>query len=521
MSSEGRLSPAELDDLLDPDRGRPGPAQLPASRRTSTPDHSQQPAYGTSEPGAPTQTETLESGEEGPTWTARTGGRLRRHPRLTAAAVALLLVAGIGWQGYQRTRPPPLDTRMPTEAWFAPSPSDQQGVSIQGALAVSTLYVPLPPGVPPVTVVALTWQGLGPSTVTRSGSDVTVQNPLACNAIADLSKATSLPVLQLTRTDAWGRTVSATVEVSDSPGTAAIPASVVTGTLRQECVGRIADSLTVQSAVARTGPVGGPATLVLRVANPTRHDLLLLGAQAGNDPNDATIGSSAGTSDLNPQPPAGTLLPAGATVDATLPVRRTDCGNLPSQWAGSDATVSQDGRRTGDLTLWVAAPQAVPDFSLQNWTSLGLTPAERAAVVAALAAPCTGAPRLSYTSSAAATARNTSNRSVTFRVRARASEGTAALVTPIQVFFWSSPSWASDQEPDGHSLVATVTVDIGDCSTPFAAMSPPTLGATVTTASGKYPFQLTLGSRSVLDTLTGLCHQSLDLGLARKTGWAV
>ncbi|MEO6821445.1 MAG: hypothetical protein ABI468_02805, partial [Candidatus Nanopelagicales bacterium] len=430
MSSEGRLSSAELDDLLDPDRGRLGPARLEGS-------------HGPSEPGPPTQTETLERGEERATWTARAAGRVRHHPRLTAAAVALALAAGIGWQGYQRTRPPPLDTRMATAAWFVPSPPDLQGMSIQGDLAVSRLHVQLPDGVPPVTVVSLAVPGLGRSTVTQDGSDLTVTNPLDCNGIGDLSEPLALPVLQLTRTDAWGRSVSGTVQLSDSPGTAAIPASVVADTLRQACFAKIADSLTLLGAVSHAGVAGGPSALVLSIKNPTRRPVLLLGAQAAFEPDDASIGTSNSAPDPASEPPTGTLVPAFATVTATMPVRRTDCGVAVSQRVTTVVPVD-DGRRSGDFTLWVAPPRQVPNDSFDNWTSLVLTPAQRSTVAAALTAPCIGAPTLSYTASPQVVVTNANNRRVSFHLRLRASEGTTNLDLSNDPFYWSTGSlWSS------------------------------------------------------------------------------
>ncbi len=525
MSNEGRLSPEELDDLLDPDRGRLGPAQLPASHGTSEPGPSRLPAsYGSQDP--PTRSETLEGGDEGPTWTARAGGRLRRSPRLTAAAVALLLVAGIGALGYQRTRPPPLDTRMPTAAWFAPGPTDEQGgniqgVSLQGDVVTSLVHLQLPEGVPAVTVVALTVPGLGSSSVSQDGTSATVKNTLDCNGIADLSGPIVLPVLHLTRTDAWGRSVSATLPLSDSPGTAAVPASVVADTLRQECVGRIADFLTLIEMAGPAGAGGKPSALVMGVRNPTSHPLLVLGASATWAPADAVIGDTGNAPDPSSEPLSGTLLPARGTATVTLAVRRTDCGATPSRWSANDATSMENGRREGNFTLWISPPQAVPDHSYDNWTSVMLTPAQRAGVVRALAAPCAGAPRISYTASARAKSPKAANRSVLFDIGVRSSQGTAHLDVSDEPFFWSTGAWSSTQAATGRSLKATVTVDSADCSNLFAQMPPPTLGLTVTTPSGSYPFQLTLGNRSVLDTLSTLCTQALDLATARSNGWDV
>jgi hypothetical protein len=291
--------------------------------------------------------------------------------------------------------------------------------------------------------------------------------------------------------------------------------------LRQECVGRIADNLTLLKVAGHAGPAGKPSALVLRVRNPTSHPLLVMGAGAEWAPADASIGGSGNAPDPSSEPLSGTLLPAHATTTVTLPVRRSDCGATSSQWSSNDATSAADGRREGDFTLWVAPWQTVPDHSYDNWTSVLLTPAQRAGVSTAVAAPCAGAPRISYTVSAQAKVPNTHTSGVLFDIRARSSEGTAQLNLGDEPFYWSTGNWSSAQGPPSRSLQATVTVDSVDCSSVFAQLPPPTLGLTVTTPAGSYPFQLTLGNRSVLDTFATLCRQSLDLSVARTNGWDV
>jgi hypothetical protein len=445
----------------------------------------------------------------------RAGQQVRRHPRLSAALAVLVALVVVGTLAYLRSRPPPLDTHVQAVAWFTPTLTAPGGVAIGERSAVMQVQVLVPAGADPVQVVALDAGGLGPARVQQSGELATVTSPFACERIPDLAVPPALPTLRVSRTDAWGRTVSATITVSDSPGTAEVASSVVAGTVRQECVGRIADRLTLAAIGYQSGGTG--PTLALQVTNPTAYPLLVLGAQAAAAPSDAGIGATNDAPNIGFAPPTGTLLRPKATSPVSFPVTRANCANTLGPWGPptSDAT----GRRAGDFILWVRPAQPTSDQATGSWTSLVLTAPQQAQVAAALTAPCHGAPHIAAAIRVPRPSGSASGAGLTVAVQVTATSGRLSLGPNALSLPWlASVVTGSGQ---GDQLAARV---VGLDLSPLCGAPPyppaPWLALTVRTATGTYPYRLSLGVRALVDALRGVCHNGPDPGALRRSGWA-
>lgn len=384
MTGDGRLTPDDLDLVLGDRTG------IPAAEHAGSP--SLEPGPAAAKPDdlvadldlGSAGMDELTAGPDEPTWGARLGGAIRDHKRLTAGFTAGLLILGALGVGYVRTRPPPLDTQITATAWLWSIPgSSLSGAQVSGGMVRSQLHLQLPPGAPALTVVGYTGAGLGPAVVMQKGAEVTVTNPLTCNTIGSFATPVAPPVLHVQRTDQWGRAVSADVPLSDGSGATAVTASAVGDYLRLACVGRLADSLQLLGVRAAAAPVTGRSQLVLQLRNPTGTDLQLLAAQAVFQPADASIGWTS----PEPEAGAGVMVPAGRTTTVVLAVTRAFCPTDTS-WESSDGTMGEDGRRSGDFMLGVRPSPGPPGGRYSSGTALQLSAAERAAVVAALAAPC-------------------------------------------------------------------------------------------------------------------------------------
>jgi hypothetical protein len=261
--------------------------------------------------------------------------------------------------------------------------------------------------------------------------------------------------------------------------------------------------------------------LKLSVWNPTQHELLLLGAQTDLATSDASIGYPSPTSaaESQSQQGQGTLLPAGAITSISFPVTRTNCADVATGSKASAGLASGEGRRSGDFALWVSppGPQSYPRDD--SWTALTLTAAQRTAVADALAAPCRGAPQLTYRISDIKAA-DPGTGTVTFQVLARATTGRLSISGDGALGSLLTVAVAPLTSANGR-LVVSVQLSYAYCVTGFDQMlpSPPVLSLEVRDGRSTYPYQLTVGNRTVLDAFGRACGQQPDLALARSAGW--
>jgi hypothetical protein len=487
VGEDGRLGAEELDDLL-------GPVRVPS--------------------------EELAYGDDKPTLSQRAGEFARRHRRLTAVVAVAALVGAAGlvlwsWNRPSLSTPAPLSAR----AAYRPSLAEMTGVNVSNGIVTSTLYLQVPAGLPVPTAVSLTGQGLGGSVLTQDGSDLTVQSPLDCNTIGNLSGAATPTVLHVRYVDAAGREVTADLPLSLNPGTAGIPAADAVAALRRTCVGQLSDSLALLAVRAAATPSG--EGLALRVRNPTEHELLLLGAQTDLATSDASIGYAFPTpaAENGSQQGQGTLLPAGAITSVTFPVVRTNCADVATGSEASAGLAAGEGRRSGDFALWVSppGPQSYPRDD--SWTALTLTAAQRTAVEDALAAPCRGAPQLSYRISSVKAA-SPGTGTVTFHVLARAATGRLSISGDGALGSLLTVAVVPAASANGR-LDVGVKLSYAYCATGFDQMlpSPPVLSLEVRDGRVTFPYQLTVGNRTVLDAFGRACGQQPDLALARSAGW--
>ncbi|HEY7858364.1 MAG TPA: hypothetical protein VIC82_07670 [Candidatus Nanopelagicales bacterium] len=494
MSGDGRLTPDDMSRALGDQTGM---TSLGDGGAAANPD----------EPGedlglAPAGTDELAAGPDGPTWGARIAGAVRDHKRLTAVTATCLIVLGALATGYVRTRPPPLDTRIDATVWFQPNAVDSQGVSVQNAVARSLLYLQVAAGGPALTATGLSGPGLGPGSVSQHGHDVTVSNPLDCSTIGDFSTNAKPPVLHVTRTDAWGRTVSAAIPVGDGGGTAGVMVSQVSGLVRQACVTQLGASLQLVGVRSTTSTAG--AVLVLQIHNPTRSHWRILGAEVGFGPPDATLGSAPDPS--KPPTPASTVA-AGDTLTVSLPVTRLNCGtDLPRQpW-----------NRSGALTLMIWPAEGPSGFGAS--ATLALTGAQRAAALAALAAPCVDAPRLLYV----ITPGRPSSVGIDFTLDVTTAKGAITLGYDPDYLFLPPLNDSPPLYAPGNSGHVSMSGELtADCSSPIWQAPPQLLRAIVKVGSRFFPYRIWFNTKAVLEAESHLCGQVPDLSQARNNGWAV
>ena len=513
MGEDGRLGAEELDELLGPATDSLGSTVRPEEgpSRASHPDHRTSPER------AP---ELLGHGEDRPTIGDRTAGFARRHRRFTAVIAVAALVGTAGVVLWSASRPPrPATAAVGATASYRPSLADMTGVNVSNGIVTSTLYLQVPAGVPVPTAVSLTGQGLGGSVLTQDGSDLTVESPLDCSTIGNLSAPATPTVLHVRHLDAAGREVAADLPLSVNPGAAGIPAADAVAALRRTCVGQLADSLVlleVRAAATKSGEI-----LTLGLRNPTQHELLLLGAQTDLATSDASIGYPFPTpaAKNESQQAQGTLLPAGAITSIAFPVVRTNCADVATGSEASAGLAAGEGRRSGDFALWVSppGPQSYPRDD--SWTALTLTAPQRTAVTDALAAPCRGAPQLSYRISEIK-AGDPGTGTVTFQVLADAATGRLSISGDGALGSLLAVAVTPRASANGR-LEVSVQLSYAYCATGFNQMlpSPPVLSLDVRDGRATFPYQLTVGNRTVLDAFGRACGQQPDLALARSAGW--
>ncbi|MEO6821444.1 MAG: hypothetical protein ABI468_02800 [Candidatus Nanopelagicales bacterium] len=506
MGEDGRLGDAELDEVLGPVRH--------TRRSTACPDDGS--------PDYRSPSEVLAYGDERPSLGQRAAGFTGRHRRLTAAVAISALIATAGVLTWSRSpMPPPGNTAVAARAWYRPSLPEMTSVNVSNGVVTSTLYLQVPAGVAVPTAVSLTGQGLGGGVLTQDGSDLTVTSPLDCNTIGDLAAAATATVLHVRHPDDADREVSADLPLSLNPGSAGIPVADAVAALRRACVGRLSDSLALLGVRAGATPSG--EVLVLRVKNPTQHELVLLGAQTNLAPSDAWIGSpvtAPGAASQSAQV-QGKSMPAGATTSITLPVVRTNCADLVTGAGVSAGLGAGAGRPTGDFALWVSPPGTQSYPRDDSWTARQLTTTQQGAVKDALGAPCRGAPQLSYAIRSVQAASPGSG-TVTFQVQARATsgrlnisgEGALGGLLAVTVLPRASRSGRLD---------VSVQLSYGYCATGFDQMlpAPPVLSLEARVGRSTYPYLLIVGNRTVLDAFGRACGQQPDLALARSAGWDI
>ncbi|MEO6821443.1 MAG: hypothetical protein ABI468_02795, partial [Candidatus Nanopelagicales bacterium] len=305
-------------------------------------------------------------------------------------------------------------------------------------------------------------------------------------------------VLQVSQTDAWGRTVSGAIAVRDDPGVGTVPASDAGDEIRQACVGRFADTLQVTGARTTSSPAAEVVTL--SVHNPTRWDLFVVGANAVFQPSDATLG------------PSGASLPSGSTTVVELPVARTDCG---AGWPPPDMTQGDPGRRVGNFVLHIS-PSGAPDSRYDNDTDVPLPALQRAVVVSGLAAPCAGMPRFTYTPMAV----HVIPEGIAFQLLLTTSAGTVSLDPnnpPSHTQGWSSSS--VDLTEQGHHAVMAIRLLGISCSTATDQLSPPEIDMLLNVGSRVYPVRVFANTQEVLEAFGHACHQVPNLAQAGNNGW--
>lgn len=531
MGEDGRIGPDELDALLDvastgpPPVGAaavpghfarpvPPPTDDPPLAHTSLAPEAVPPQATTSAPATDTGALLVNGGDDSVHWPGALSSTPVRRRWLAAGLTVVTLLAALGALDHLRTGPSAASAA-PAKAWYVPNEVDMMSVTIEGGTVSSQLYLQLPGDGPAMSVVGFTAQGLGPSSVTQHGSDVTVQNPLQCSTIGSLTALPQPAVLHLAGIDAWGREVTRDVPLAQNPGAAGIPASDAVDALRRACVGQLSDQLMLVGVRADRTPTG--ESLHLAVDNPTRQALLLLGAQSASAPADASIGDPdvAGTGGSSP---AAVMAP-GAVTTIALPVIRTDCSTRAT--TSSAGLGAGPGRRTGDFSLWVAPPGSTTDPRYDSWTALALTGPQRSSVAGALAAPCLGAPALSYVISGVQ-AGSPGSGTVTFLVRARAGAGSLRIDGDGTLGSLMAATVVPRSVGEGR-LSAQVTLSYDYCRTSLAQLlpSPPVLSLVAQVGAAGYPYQVPVGSRTVLNAFGRACGQQPDLAQARTVGWDV
>lgn len=432
-------------------------------------------------------------------------------------AAIVVVAGGVTWV---RARPPTTSTGDAASAWYRPGLPEMTSVNVSNDVVTSTIYLQVPPGAPVPTAVSLTGQGLGDGVLTQNGPDVSVTSPLDCTTIGDLTAAARPTVLQVRGPDRTGNIVTEDLPLSVNPGTAGIPVTDAVGAVRRACVGQLSDSLLLQQVRAEMTFAG--ETLTLQVQNPTRHDLVLLGAQTSLAPSDASIGAPEQSAGTRPDQPAqGTLLRSETTTAATLPVVRTNCAARTPDAGTSAGLGAGTGRPTGDFALWVSPPGPESYPRDDSWTARELPPTARAAVEQALAAPCLGAPALSYRV-AGVRAGDPGSGTVTFQVLARTTEGRLSVSGQGALGNLIAVTVVPRAAGIGR-LAVTVQMSYAYCATGFDQIlpPPPVLELRAQVGPRDYPFLLAVGNRTVLDAFGRACGQQPDLSLARQAGWDV
>lgn len=351
MARDGRLSAEELDALLD---------DAPA------------PDAG-AETSADSGADELVRGPLGGGRDQRLRSTLARH-RVACAAVAAVLVAIAAGSWWHASGPPSA-----VDADIAATVVVQRVDGGDGDLIVTTLA--LTPSSPDdqLRAIALQGRGLTMPAVTQDGSTVRAVNLASCAALANLTQPDEY-TLRVARTGVSGQEVARDLPIAGD-GNRRVWSSIV-----DECVDNAVESMALRYFAASQD---GPAYLHAGILNTSVWDLYLYGAVAAVRPRGVVAADQSlayfGTRN------GPVLLPAGDVTQVGLVPQVDGCRRWlgPVAWSAPVAT-GQPGR-PGDLTAFVG-PAGVPTGTASvAGHPFNLYPAQRAAVVRALRAPCAAA----------------------------------------------------------------------------------------------------------------------------------
>lgn len=484
MGDDGRLDAAELDAILGT-----GPVVTPVPERS-----------GTTTPGQ-TSGDLLVGGRDRPTWTARaraaTGGR---RAALIAVGIAVL-AAGVGGWRYQSTRPPPLDPTIAAHVTIREGPDTGSGLSVTGSTVFAKLaLVGLDP-TQKLTALALLGPGLTDPTVGLPSQDglnrlnVDTSNTLNCAAFGDLAQAPRL-LLRVARTDPWGRVVEQDLPVTwDGPSDSYTELQQ----LNQSCLSERAGSLHLRSV---TYDPGSPTPLRLTLLNPTDVTLQVTAAQPA-------IGQ--GTL-LRTPGQVGTTLPASAVTEVRLAAQVDSClPPLPQQSDLDTASFSSPDGTPGQLLLEVGLPATnLSHFDTSGSAVFALATPQRRALLAALRAPCQGAPAL--TTRVSAVRPSAAPGVLSLRLTVTASRGRVSLGAARDgLLEWDGPgtATASGTSGTGRTVSTTLTWEVQECDYALTG-PPPTFAVQVRTDGRDFPYRIPLDERALLHAVATTCGVKLN-----------
>lgn len=211
----------------------------------------------------------------------------------------------------------------------------------------------------------------------------------------------------------------------------------------------------------------------------------------------------------DPSPPS----PATTTTAAAGPPRRCRCHVTRLNCRADNGPVHCESSGRPQLLIWPAEQ----DSGFAAPSTLRHTVAQRAAVLAALAAPCVGAPRLSYV----ITAGPPSSIGIDLILHVTTSGGSVTLGPDTDCLsvppFYGGPTYVRGSR-GRVTLSGQLTAG---CSSPISQSSPQLLRAVVKVGAHIFPYRIWFDTKAVLEVESRLCGQFPDPAQARSNGWAV